>query len=62
MVMSNGLSHVAMSVAEGTLTDEYRTELLGFYGDYFGWSEMEAVTSPGSAHARRRARHVRQHP
>jgi hypothetical protein len=43
---SNGLSHVAMSVSEGTLTDEYRADLLGFYGDYFGWREIEQLRLP----------------
>lgn len=46
MTKSNGLSHIAMSVAEGTLSDEYRTELLGFYGDYFGWREIEQLRLP----------------
>src|SRR4249919_1469854 len=46
MAKSNGLSHIAMSVAEGTLSDEYRAELLGFYGDYFGWSEIEQLRLP----------------
>jgi hypothetical protein len=35
-----------MSVAEGTLTDEYRDEVLGFYGDYFGWHEIEQLRLP----------------
>ena len=46
MPKSNGLSHIAMSVSQGTLNDEYRTELLGFYGDYFGWSEIEQLRLP----------------
>jgi hypothetical protein len=33
------LSHVAMSVPEGTLTDEFRAELLGFYGRILGWTD-----------------------
>jgi hypothetical protein len=40
------LSHVAMSVPEGTLTDEYRTEVLDFYGALFGWRELEALRRP----------------
>ena len=34
-----GLNHVAMSVPPGTLTDDYRAELLEFYGGLFGWRE-----------------------
>jgi catechol-2,3-dioxygenase len=34
------LSHVAMSVPEGTLTDRYRTDLLDFYGPTLGWREI----------------------
>jgi hypothetical protein len=44
--MSSGLSHVAMSVPEGTLTDEYRTRLLTFYGRLLGWREMESLRLP----------------
>lgn len=40
---SRGLSHVAMSVAMGTLTDSFRDELLAFYGEHFGWSEIESL-------------------
>ena len=41
-----GLNHVAMSVAPGTLTDEFRSELLAFYGDRLGWREMEELRLP----------------
>jgi hypothetical protein len=34
------LSHVAMSVPEGTLTDRYRSDLLDFYGPKLGWREI----------------------
>ena len=44
--MPTGLNHVAMSVPEGTLTDDYRTELLAFYGDLLGWRELEALRRP----------------
>ena len=37
------LSHVAMSVPEGTLTDDYRNQLLEFYGELLGWREIEAL-------------------
>jgi hypothetical protein len=37
------LSHVAMSVPEAILTDEYRAEVLRFYGELFDWREMEAL-------------------
>src|SRR5215216_188356 len=43
---SSGLSHVAMSVPEGTLTEEYRARLLEFYGRMLGWREMESLRRP----------------
>jgi hypothetical protein len=46
MDVATGLSHVAMSVAEGTLTDEFRADLLEFYGDLLGWREMESLRRP----------------
>jgi catechol 2,3-dioxygenase-like lactoylglutathione lyase family enzyme len=46
MTMSKGLSHIAMSVPAGTLTEEFRTELLDFYGGYLGWVEVEALRLP----------------
>jgi hypothetical protein len=46
MPVSSGLSHVAMSVPEGTLTDEYRSRLLMFYGRLLGWSEIESLRLP----------------
>lgn len=46
MPMSSGLSHVAMSVPKGTLTDEYRARLLAFYGRLLGWHEMESLRQP----------------
>jgi hypothetical protein len=46
MDVSSGLSHVAMRVPEGTLTDEYRERLLEFYGRMFGWREMESLRLP----------------
>ena len=47
MPLSSGLSHVAMSVPEGTLTDDFRTRLLDFYGRLLGWREMESLRLPG---------------
>jgi hypothetical protein len=35
-----------MSVPTGTLTDSYRDEVLAFYGEHFGWREMEALRLP----------------
>ena len=35
-----------MSVPVGTLTDEYRAALLQFYGELFGWTEIEALRLP----------------
>ena len=46
MPLSSGLSHVAMSVPAGTLTDDFRTRLLEFYGRRLGWREMEALRRP----------------
>ena len=46
MSVSSGLSHVAMSVPVGTLTDDYRARLLEFYGRMLGWSEMESLRLP----------------
>jgi catechol-2,3-dioxygenase len=40
------LSHVAMSVPEGTLTDAYRADLLEFYGRMLGWQELESFRRP----------------
>jgi hypothetical protein len=37
------LSHVAMSVPAGTLTDEFRACVLDFYGRVFGWHEIESL-------------------
>jgi hypothetical protein len=46
MPSSPGLTHVAMSVPEGTLTDEYRARLLNFYGRFLNWHEMESLRLP----------------
>jgi hypothetical protein len=43
LVAPTGLNHVAMSVPSGTLTDDYRGELLDFYGGLFGWREIESL-------------------
>ena len=40
------LSHVAMSVPAGTLTDDFRARVLDFYGRVFGWQEMESLRLP----------------
>jgi hypothetical protein len=58
MPLSSGLSHVALSVPAGTLTDDYRARLLDFYGRRLGWREMEALRRPD----RRRDRFLHQHP
>jgi len=46
MSVSLGLSHVAMSVPVGTLTEDYRAQLLEFYGRMLGWTEMESLRLP----------------
>ena len=46
MAVRTTLNHVAMSVASGTLTDEWRADLLEFYGALFGWREIESLRVP----------------
>jgi hypothetical protein len=46
MTKSRGLSHVAMSVPPGTLTDDFRAQVLEFYGAVFGWTEIESLRLP----------------
>lgn len=46
MPKSRGLSHIAMSVPTGTLTDGFRHDLLAFYGEHFGWTEIESLRLP----------------
>jgi glyoxalase/bleomycin resistance protein/dioxygenase superfamily protein len=46
MAKSLGLTHVAMGVPVGTLTESYRTELLDFYGDLLGWREIKRLRLP----------------
>jgi hypothetical protein len=46
MAVPAGISHVAMSVPEGTLTDGFRTELVDFYGRLLGWEEIESLRRP----------------
>jgi hypothetical protein len=41
MTATQQLSHVAMSVPPGTLTDEWRKQVLDFYGELFGWNELD---------------------
>jgi hypothetical protein len=35
-----------MSVPPGTLTDEFRARVLEFYGEVFGWTEIESLRTP----------------
>lgn len=46
MAVRTTLNHVAMSVASGTLNDEWRADLLEFYGALFGWREIESLRVP----------------
>jgi hypothetical protein len=39
------LTHVAMSVPTGTLTSEFRANVLGFYGALFGWRDLEPLSN-----------------
>jgi hypothetical protein len=41
--ISHALSHVAVSVPPGTLTAEYRKQVLAFYGPLLGWHEIEGL-------------------
>lgn len=41
-----GLNHVGMSVPTGTLSETFRAEVLDFYGDLFGWRELESLRLP----------------
>jgi hypothetical protein len=43
---SRGLTHIAMSVAEGTLTQDFRASLVDFYARHFGWIEIESLRLP----------------
>ncbi len=43
---TQSLTHVAMSVPPGTLTDAYRKEVLDFYGELLGWREIESLRLP----------------
>jgi hypothetical protein len=40
---SRAISHIAVSVPPGTLTDEYRKLVLDFYGELLGWREIDAL-------------------
>ena len=40
-------THFAMSVPRATFTDEFVTEALGFYGEYFGWREASSLRVHG---------------
>ncbi|MEY2425581.1 MAG: hypothetical protein QOI61_1153 [Actinomycetota bacterium] len=39
------LTHVAMGVPRGTLTDDYRRAVLDFYGELFGWREITELSN-----------------
>ena len=43
---TQGLTHVAMSVPPGTLTDEFCAAVLAFYGEVFGWKSMDGFRQP----------------
>ena len=46
MPVSDGLSHLAMSVPAGTLTEAFRAEVVAFYGRHFGWRDVESLRRP----------------
>jgi hypothetical protein len=43
---SRGLSHIAMSVPPGTLTEDHREAVRDFYGSVFQWREIESLRLP----------------
>jgi hypothetical protein len=43
---TEAITHVAMSVPAGTLTDAFCAEVLAFYGDVFGWKSMDSFRQP----------------
>lgn len=45
-MISAGLNHVAMSFPQGTLSDDFRTEVRRFYGDLLGWEEIDRLELP----------------
>ena len=42
---TRALTHVAMSVAVGTLTPDFRADLLEFYSTLFGWQELSNLST-----------------
>jgi hypothetical protein len=40
-------NHVAMSVPSATLDDDGRKDIVEFFGDVFGWQELEQMTESG---------------
>lgn len=46
--MSPRFNHIALSVPSSLLDDVGRAELVRFYGDLFGWTEMPTMTKPGA--------------
>jgi len=43
---AQALSHVAMSVPPEAFTDEWRKQVLDFYGEVFGWEELDSLRLP----------------
>jgi hypothetical protein len=43
---SRGLTHVAMSVPPGTLSDAWRADVVEFYGARLGWREIDELRLP----------------
>lgn len=42
---TRSLTHVAMSFPRGTLTPEFRSTLLDFYAQLFGWRELKSLSN-----------------
>ncbi|MFP8873862.1 MAG: hypothetical protein VCB42_04840, partial [Myxococcota bacterium] len=45
--LQGSFNHVAISVPAELLDEGGRTDLLRFYGDVFGWTEMPSMTRDG---------------
>jgi hypothetical protein len=43
---SVGLIHVAIGLAPGSLGERARADIVGFYGDHFGWVELHEFARP----------------
>ena len=47
MAVTQGLTHIAVSVPTGTLTAAWRSDFDDLYGKVFGWTEIDNGDRPG---------------